>query len=309
MALHKTLPITELHRIQSLSYANQSAREGASGLTADDVGRVAIQTDDSSFYVLADHSPVTWVQITGSDLDDTDDLPEGSTNLYYTEARVSANSDVAANTAKVSADGSVTTHNDVTSAGSGQIITSAERSNIGLNTTHRGLTNNPHSTDVGNLGSGTLAELNAAITDATLDDSSDPRDPNAHTHTKSEVTDLFDEYGSDETSSTSTAAGFEQAYRFTTSSLTADTYEISWYCEAKNDTLNGITRVRVQLDDTTDLGFADIAITVNTTVDFPMAGSIQVALGAGTHTIDIDFYPFTGTTAEVRRKRVAVRRI
>lgn len=31
-------------------------------------------------------------------LDDTDDLSEGATNLYYTEARVSANTDVAANT-------------------------------------------------------------------------------------------------------------------------------------------------------------------------------------------------------------------
>ena len=34
---------------------------------------------------------------------------------------------IALNTAKISADGSVTTHNDVTSAGSGAIITSAER--------------------------------------------------------------------------------------------------------------------------------------------------------------------------------------
>lgn len=32
---------------------------------------------------------------------DTDDIDEGATNLYYTEARVSANTDVAANTAKV----------------------------------------------------------------------------------------------------------------------------------------------------------------------------------------------------------------
>jgi hypothetical protein len=37
----------------------------------------------------------------------------------------------ALNTAKVSADGSVTTHNDVTSAGSGQIITAAERALLG----------------------------------------------------------------------------------------------------------------------------------------------------------------------------------
>ncbi len=67
----------------------------------------------------------------------TDDIPEGSTNLYYTDARVSANSDVAANTAKVSADGSVTTHNDVTSAGSGEIITTGERNDIASNTADR----------------------------------------------------------------------------------------------------------------------------------------------------------------------------
>jgi hypothetical protein len=41
-------------------------------------------------------------------------------------------------------------------------------------------TANPHVTDVGNIGSGTLAELNTAITDATLDDASDPRTPTSH---------------------------------------------------------------------------------------------------------------------------------
>lgn len=46
--------------------------------------------------------------------------------------------------------------------------------------THIADTTNPHSTDIGNLGAGTLSELNTAVTDATLDDSSDPRDPNAH---------------------------------------------------------------------------------------------------------------------------------
>lgn len=44
-------------------------------------------------------------------------------------------------------------------------------------------TANPHSTDVGNLGTGTLAELNTAVTDATLDDSSDARPPAAHSAT------------------------------------------------------------------------------------------------------------------------------
>lgn len=42
---------------------------------------------------------------------------------------------------------------------------------------------NPHGTDLGNLGAGTLAELNAKVTNATLDDSSDPRDPNSHSST------------------------------------------------------------------------------------------------------------------------------
>lgn len=59
-------------------------------------------------------APVTSVNgETGVVVLDTDDVAEGATNLYYTEARVSANADVVANTAKVSADGSIGTHSDV----------------------------------------------------------------------------------------------------------------------------------------------------------------------------------------------------
>ncbi len=43
---------------------------------------------------------------------------------------------------------------------------------------HIASTANPHATDVGNLGSGTLTELNTAITDATLDTSTAARPPN-----------------------------------------------------------------------------------------------------------------------------------
>jgi len=43
--------------------------------------------------------------------------------------------------------------------------------------THIANTANPHATDVGNLGGGTLAELNSAVTDATLDDAGDSRTP------------------------------------------------------------------------------------------------------------------------------------
>ncbi len=57
--------------------------------------------------------------------------------------------------------------------------------NVGTNThdnidTHIADTANPHATDIENLGSGTLAELNSAISNATLDDSSSTRTPSAH---------------------------------------------------------------------------------------------------------------------------------
>jgi hypothetical protein len=44
--------------------------------------------------------------------------------------------------------------------------------------THLADTANPHATDIENLGNGTLAELNASITDATLDNNTDSRPPN-----------------------------------------------------------------------------------------------------------------------------------
>ncbi len=47
---------------------------------------------------------------------------------------------ITANTAKVSADGVVTTHSDVTDAGSGKIITNDERTAIGTNTAKTGIT-------------------------------------------------------------------------------------------------------------------------------------------------------------------------
>lgn len=60
----------------------------------------------------------------------SDDIQEGSDNLYYTNSRVANNLAVQANTNKVSATGPVTTHSDITSAGSGQIITTSERTKL-----------------------------------------------------------------------------------------------------------------------------------------------------------------------------------
>lgn len=111
----------------------------------------------------------------------SDNISEGSSNLYYTDSRVANNPDVQTNTSKVSATGSVTTHNDITSPGSGQIITTLERTKLGniednaqfntvdsvagktgdvvLNSSDVGLGNVPNidTTNADNISSGTLS--------------------------------------------------------------------------------------------------------------------------------------------------------
>jgi len=86
------------------------------------------------------------------------DGSNGNITLTGTVDGIDIATDVPANTAKVSADGLVTTHSDVTSAGSGIIITAGERTAIGTNTTNNTGTVAVHSdvtagqaTAIGNL--------------------------------------------------------------------------------------------------------------------------------------------------------------
>ena len=129
----------------------------------------------------------------------TADLAEDSDNKYYTEARVSANADVVANSNKVgitnaqaadiaanntkisfteaaavtansnkvSADGSVATHSDVTSAGSGAIITDNERTKLnGIDTS---ATANDTDANLKNRGNHTGTQLSSTISDFTAE--------------------------------------------------------------------------------------------------------------------------------------------
>lgn len=69
-----------------------------------------------------------------------------------------------------------------------------DHSDVVLNNAHRVDTANPHATDIENLGAGTLAELNSAVSDATLIDTgdarlSDTRDPNNHASEHTDGTD------------------------------------------------------------------------------------------------------------------------
>ena len=71
-------------------------------------------------------------------------------------------------------------HQNLSGAGTnthGQIDTA-----ISSLASHLADTANPHSTSIANIGPGTMAEFNDALSDGYVDDASDPRDPNAHTN-------------------------------------------------------------------------------------------------------------------------------
>lgn len=88
-------------------------------------------------------------------LKDSDDLAEGAVNLFYTEGRFDS-----------SFSGKTTT--DLTE-GANLYYTEARvsaNSDVALNTTHRGLTNNPHSTTAAQVGAYTIAQTDSAISTA-----------------------------------------------------------------------------------------------------------------------------------------------
>jgi len=75
---------------------------------------------------------------TGTVVLDTDDISEGTTNLYYTEARVSANSSVALNTAKVGITSQQAT--DITNNNAKVGITTSQAADITTNNAKVGIT-------------------------------------------------------------------------------------------------------------------------------------------------------------------------
>lgn len=87
------------------------------------------------------------------------------------DTEVSNNASVAANTAKVSADGSVTSHSDVTNAGSGAIITTAERNKlVGI---EAGAEVNTVTTVAGRTGAVTLTSSDIADFQSSVSSNSD----------------------------------------------------------------------------------------------------------------------------------------
>lgn len=64
MACHKDLIGGDIHVVHAFTFADETARTGATGLVPTDVGKIAKQTDNDTYYVLVDDSPITWKEIT-----------------------------------------------------------------------------------------------------------------------------------------------------------------------------------------------------------------------------------------------------
>ena len=65
MALHSNAPIGDRHPVHNYSYASAALRNAATGFVSADVGKIALQTADYSFWVLSATTP-TWTALAGA---------------------------------------------------------------------------------------------------------------------------------------------------------------------------------------------------------------------------------------------------
>jgi hypothetical protein len=135
MSGHSVASLGARHPLHNWEYADATARGAAAGFSSADVGKSALQLDDNSCWVLVNHFPIVWKSLTG-EFSVTENFDMGGyaiINVGNVDGR------------DVSADG-------------------------GTLDSHVGSTSNPHSTSIANIGSGTLDQLNTALSDATIPD-------------------------------------------------------------------------------------------------------------------------------------------
>jgi hypothetical protein len=176
--LHGDLALAERHPAPSLEYANTAARTGATGLTSDDIGRVARQTADGSLWWLKDDSPLTWVSAEGGsgsgETNTASNVGTAGVGVYKQKTGVDLEFK------KINAGSSKITVTDDT--GNDEVDIDVAEANIS-HANIGGVTADQHHARQHALGaaadhtSATLAQLNALVSDATLDDSSDSRTP------------------------------------------------------------------------------------------------------------------------------------
>lgn len=64
MSKHKDEAIGSIHKLNNFEYADEAARLAAVGFIATDVDKLAKQVSDNTYWVLLNHSPITWRQFT-----------------------------------------------------------------------------------------------------------------------------------------------------------------------------------------------------------------------------------------------------
>jgi hypothetical protein len=212
-ALHSRQTVTEgIHIIHAFEYADAAARTGATGLAADDEGKVARQLDNDTWWLLTDSTGPTWSQLAqstgvptsrnltaGSGLTGGGDLSADRTFNVAANAdgSITVNADdvqvgVLASDTQHGTRGGGTQHAAVTTSVAG-FMSATDKTKLdgieaGAKADHAGLSNvtaNQHHNQQHGLGSSdhtsaTLAQLNALISDATLDSSSASRPPTSH---------------------------------------------------------------------------------------------------------------------------------
>ena len=59
-------PGEDVHSVLAFTYDDAAERLAATSLTSDDVGKIALQVDDSTYWILASVSPIAWSQLAGT---------------------------------------------------------------------------------------------------------------------------------------------------------------------------------------------------------------------------------------------------
>lgn len=266
--------------------------QGTSFPGSPDTGEFFWRTDEEKLFRWTGTAWATLEAVADLSGSTTDDLAEGTTRLYYTEVRVSANTDVASNT------------------------------------THRGLTNNPHSVTKTQVGLGNVtddAQLKRAAADfATFTEKTSPVsadvllvEDSADSGTKKRVqigslpvgvfgADFQRESSEDESSTTSST--FQDKVTLTTPALTG-TYRVAFFTEWA--TANSGSRGPVRLYNSTDdveLCLSDFR-GVQSAIYYTILGFAYVTMD-GAKTFKFQFRSFNNSTEiTVRRCRLEFWRV
>lgn len=160
---------------------------------------------------------------------------------------------------------------------------------------HPSTTTNPHGTDIGNLGSGTLAELNTAVTGATLDDEAAGRIPKDFQSAESV------------SRSTTTSSTFQVKTSLTTAAVTG-TYRVSWSADADNGGSLGDFR----LQNTTDVATLDLEIVKasDSAERRTIGGTFEVVFAGVAKTFEIQWRDQSGgSTQGIQRARIEFEKV